>query len=331
MGEYQKSIVIDACGPLCGQGKGYELYIKGGITAAFCTMDPVNAYLDDTVKAFVHYLDLFRRQEGRIMQILTVDDIYKAKKENKLGIVLMFQGTNPLQGNLTMLELYYRLGIRQIMLCYNQKNIVGDGCTEPGNGGLSVFGEKAVKEMNRLGIVVDVAHTGHRTAMEAIEVSDKPVVVSHANAYSVYPNERNLKDDLMIAIAKKGGVVGLNVTPYFLSSVKYPKVDVFLDHLDYMVNTIGIDHVAIGTDYFIYQGGVSTDEECLAFYNKQIELGIWSKTSWPAPPWRCPEEIATPDLLPNLEPALRSRGYADSDIRKILGENYLNVLKNVWK
>lgn len=327
---YEDSIVIDTCAPLASVKDHYKNFINGRLTAIGATVFPVTGYLPETIKGIAQWYDRINGDE-RLMQILTVEDFYMAKKENKLGIILCFQGTNHIQSDLSFLEVYYRLGIRQILLCYNRRNAVGDGCEEPSNGGLSIFGEKAIKEMNRLGIVVDLAHTGYRTTMEAMEVSKKPCIFSHGNPYNVHQSPRNLKDEQILRIAKMGGVIGLNGFPTFVSSSAMPNVNQLIDHVDYFAKIIGIDHVCLGLDYCESMAGVIPDDVAMAEYNYRIETGQWSAATYPPPPYHYPREIAIPDMLPNLVPALKARGYAESDIKKILGENYIRVLKDVWK
>jgi membrane dipeptidase len=327
---YADSIVIDACAPLASQNKNFDRYIKGRLTTIAATVLPVHGYLPETIHGIIEWYDNFRRDE-RLTQVLSVDDIYQAKKQQKLGVILAFQGLTHLQSDVGLVEVFYRLGIRQMLLCYNTKNAVGDGCEEPGDGGLSTFGEKVIKEMNRLGILVDLAHTGYRTTMEAMEASDKPMVFSHGNSRSVYESKRNLRDDQVIKVAKMGGTVGLNGFPAFLSANPRPKIDIFLDHLDYYVRLVGIDHVALGLDYYGAQAGIMPNDAAMKLYKMRLATGQWTSDTYPPPPYYYPEEIQLPEKFPNIVPALRCRGYADTDIRKILGENYLRVLKAVWK
>jgi membrane dipeptidase len=327
---YDESIIIDACSPLASEGDNYKRYLKGGVTVIAATVFPTGGYLAETISGIAQYYARYRADD-RLKPILTVNDIYEAKKEKKLGIMLAFQGTSHLQANISLIEIYYNLGIRQMMLCYNTKNPVGDGCEERTNAGLSRFGEKAIKEMNRLGVLVDLSHTGYTTTMEAMEVSEKPVVFSHGNARGVYNSMRNLTDEQVIKVAKMGGTVGVNGYPAFISSDSRPKVNAFIDHIDYYVNLVGIDHVALGLDYYQCQAGILDDVIAKKIYDDLIAAGQWSTATYPPPPYHYPEEIKLPELLPNLAPALAARGYAESDIKKILGENYLRVLKEVWK
>lgn len=331
---YEKSIVIDACAPLAcpfeGESNYYLHYVDGKQTMVAGTILPLNSYLPQAIECITEYYKIFR-SDPRVRQILSVEDIYEAKKNGQLGIMLAFQGCSYLQNQLELIDVYYNLGIRQMMLCYNIKNCMGDGCAEPGNGGLSVFGAQAIERMNQLGILVDLAHTGYRTTMEAMEVCKKPPVFSHGNARAIWDTPRNLLDEQVRKAAELGGVVGVNGYPAFLSGNSKPKVDIFIDHIDYYVNLVGIDHVCLGVDYFQGQSGVMDDAEVIKKYQMLLASGSWNKKAYPAPPYYYPEEISMPEKLCNLPDALLARGYCESDIRKLLSENYLRVLKEVWR
>lgn len=331
---YDQSIVIDACAPLAcpyaGEYTYYQHYLQGKQTMIASTIIPLNSYLPQAIENITDYYKIFRA-DPRVRQILTVNDIYEAKKNGQLGIMLAFQGCSYLQNQLELIDVYYNLGIRQMMLCYNIKNCMGDGCAEPGDGGLSIFGAQAIERMNQLGILVDLAHTGYRTTMEAMEVCKKPPVFSHGNSRAVWDTPRNLLDDQVLRVAKLGGLVGVNGFPAFLSANPKPKVDIFIDHIDHYVQLVGIDHVCLGVDYFQGQHGIMKDEEVTKHYNLLISSGTWNKKAYPAPPYYYPEEISVPEQMCNLPDALLARGYSESDIKKLLGENYLRVLKEVWR
>jgi membrane dipeptidase len=313
------SIVIDHACPLVNPNMD-DAYIKllqeGGITVAMSTI----ASNDQFRSALNNILDFHERFETdtRLLLVTQVDDIYKAKKEGKIGVGLHFQNTRPIEYDVRLLDVFYKLGVRVIQLTYNEKNMVGDGCTEITDCGLSKFGKKLIKRMNKLGMLVDLTHVGHRTSMEAMEVSDAPVIFSHSNAWKVCPSKRNLKDDQILALAKKNGVIGMNVYPAFVKRVK-PTLNDLLDHVDYYAKLIGTDHIGIGFDFsdpgtikdFLYWG-----------YDEDTYL---------KPPFNHPKNIEDISKAPNFTAGLIARGYSESDIKKILGENFIRVFKEVWK
>lgn len=328
---YANSIVVDACAPLPAEDGEYVRYIDGGVTAVCPTVSPQWGNLPETIAGIEYYYSLIRK-DPRLLLILGVDDIYKAKKENKTGFILSFQNTTHLQADLGLIEIYYRLGVRQILLAYNSRTPVGDGCEEPENAGLSAFGIRAVKEMNRLGIIVDLSHTGYSTTMDAMDVSTKPCIFSHSNAYEVWQSPRNIKDDQAKKVAKKGGTIGINMTSYFMGAEKHPSINVFIDHLEYFAKLVGIDHVHLGFDYYQGQAEITANPAAvIKMYNDQVAAGVWNPKTYAMPPWYGPINMETPEKICNIVPALRARGFANSDIKKILGENYLRVAKEVWQ
>src|SRR5207249_2922710 len=175
--------------------------------------------------------------------------IEAAKRAGKVAVVLQFQGGTPLDYNANLVEAFYRLGVRVIQLTYNERNPLGDGCTERTDAGLSDLGVRVIAEMNRLGVAVDLSHVGYRTSMEAIEASAAPVIFSHSNARAVCDSARNLTDDQMRAAAARGGVIGVNAFPAFVARHQAPTVEHLLDHIEYMVRVVGDDHVGLGFDF----------------------------------------------------------------------------------
>lgn len=165
--------------------------------------------------------------------------------EGKLGVLFHFQGTLAFEDDINTIELYHRLGLRMCQLCYNTQDLVGCGCAVEKDKGLTDFGRKAIIEMNRLGIVVDCAHTGYQTTMDAIAVSQKPVIVSHGNASRVCDSKRNLLDDIITAIAWNGGVIGIKGYPAFVADKVSPSLEGFIDHIDYMVQKVGINLIQV--------------------------------------------------------------------------------------
>jgi len=327
---HQEAIFIDATCPLASVGNHFEKWIKGGATAIAPTVNRPPEMMRETMARVGEWFKTLRLKRDRLLHVTTVDDIFRAKKENKLGIIFHFQGTRPFETDLNSIEIFHRLGVRMVQLCYNVKDFVGDGCAERTDCGLSDFGVRVIGELNRLGIVVDCSHTGYRTTMEAIEVSKKPVIVSHGNVKAVCDSLRNLKDDQIRAIAKKGGVIGLNGYPDFVTKKRKSTLDDLLDHADYTARLVGTDHLSVGIDYYEGMAGVANDEDAKALYHKYVEGGVWNPRDYGPPPLYYPEGIEMPDQLPNLTAGLLKRGYSEEDIKKILGLNLIRVFREVW-
>jgi membrane dipeptidase len=166
--------------------------------------------------------------------------------------------------------------------------------------------------------------------MDAIETSTRPTVFSHAGAFKVHPSPRNIADDQMKAVAATGGLVGVVGFPAFVSDKVRPTLDDFIKHIDYMVDLIGIDHVALGIDYFEGQHPIADDEDAKLRYQRSLDIGRWSAKAYPPPPYYYPAGIETPEGLPNLTARLVGLGWKAEDILKVMGGNWVRVFRDVW-
>jgi membrane dipeptidase len=326
---HRDAIIIDATCPLA-QGERYlDWWREGGATAIAPTISGMvgNAR---TGFAMIGGWHRYVRERDDTLIVYQAADIERAKREGKLGLILHCQGTTLIEDELDLVDAYQAAGLRVVQLCYNRKNLVGDGAAERTDGGLSYFGVALIKRLNKLGMLVDCAHTGHQTSMEAVEVSTAPVIISHANARSVHDNRRNIEDDLIRGVAASGGVIGTVGFPSFLTAQGQPSLDQFIDDIAYKAELVGIDHVGIGIDYYQGQHGVENDEDARARYDKLVADGHWRPAEYPPPPYIYPEGIETPRTLPKLTRRLAERGFAEADIRKILGLNWVRVYGEVW-
>ena len=170
-----------------------------------------------------------------------------ATKENKVAIFFHFHDPNPCEGSPNMIELYYKLCVRNMLVVTNMKNVIGDGCKERTDGGLTRLGVTFIEEMNRVGMISDGSHTGYRTTMDMFEVTKVPAIFSHANPRSVFDHPRNITDDQIKACAKTGGVIGINGVGVFLGK-NDNSTETFLKHLDYVAELVGPQHVGLATD-----------------------------------------------------------------------------------
>ena len=327
---HKRAIIIDATCPLATFNDHFERWIAGGATVIAPTLSFPSELMRQTLTRLGEWYAKLRRHEDKLLHVLSVEDIYRAKEEKKLGVLFHFQGTTPFETDINNIEIFHRLGVRMVQLTYNVKDFVGDGCAERTDCGLSAFGVKVVGELNRLGIVVDCAHTGYQTTMDAIEASEKPVIISHGNVRAVCDNSRNLKDDTIQAIAKNGGVIGMNGYPAFVAKKARPHLDDLLDHVDHIAKLVGVEHISVGIDYFMGQAGIASDEQAKAAYEKRISAGAWNPRDYPPPPWFFPEGIEIPEKLTNLTAGLLKRGYSEAYIKMILGLNLIRVFKETW-
>jgi len=325
---HDTAIVIDAVCPLLWEPKYLELYRKGGATAVAPTVGGMDN-AETTMRSLGRWLKRIRENDDLAL-VSRAADIGAAKRDRKLGLMLHFQGTDPIEDDLDLIDAYKGIGVGMIQLTYNIKNRVGDGCEERTDAGLSRFGLDAIKRMNEARVVVDCSHTGYRTTMEAFEASTRPAVFSHAGCFSVHPSPRNIKDDQIKAAAQSGGLIGAVGFPAFVSASPRPTLDEFIRHIEHMVNLAGIDHVALGIDYFTGQHPLTSDEAAAAQYKGLVASGRWSPKAYPPPPYYYPAGIETPEGLPNLTRRLVELGWKTEDIHKVMGGNWVRVLRKVW-
>lgn len=284
---------------------------------------------------FTYTTDLMR---DSLVKAVGADDILAAKAAGRFGLCFTGNGVplrqewQGVRDELRLIRIFHQLGIRMMHLTYNRRNPIGDGAGEPHDGGLSDFGREVVAEMNRVGVIVDVAHSGWKTSLDAARVSARPMVASHTSCAAVYKHFRGKPDEVIEAICDTGGLIGICCIPRFLGGGG--DIHAFLDHIDHVVRTFGFDHAAIGCDT-AYVSRFEREERAKIPRRPdgQSPLDLpgarWDHL-WPQDDYR-----ATPDAerslawtnWPMFTLGMVMRGYSDDDIRKILGGNMLRVLR----
>ncbi len=269
---------------------------------------------------------------GALVPVRQAADIERVHRERKLGLLFDFQNTTPFAENLDRIDYFHGLGVRMVQLTYNLRNLVGDGCTEAYQGGLSHFGREVVRRLNELKMLVDVSHCSEQVGWDALKVSTAPVIVSHSTSKGVCYHDRGKTDELAKAVADRGGFFGVVVIPGFISPKKEPTLDDFVDHVEHLVDVMGIDHVGIGTD----KAGPGPGTDSMVIYPTDMPK---RKNTFDWAGFRDVEHRLTPDYhlngfenfsdWPNLTVALAKRGFNEAELRKLLGLNYLRVFRDV--
>ena len=245
---YDSSVVIDALNVSNWDSPAvYRSLHDGGVNAINATITVWENYREcmDNIKAWLRRF----RTERNLVQARSVREILDAKEQGNVGVVFGWQNASPIENDLDRLALFHALGVRIIQVTYNERNLLGNGCYERTDEGLSRFGVDAVREMNRLGILIDLSHVGDRTTLDAAELSEQPVACTHANARTFFDHVRNKTDDALGLIAERGGVIGANAFPPFLRKGFESTLDDYVDAIDDLVERVGVDHVGIGTDF----------------------------------------------------------------------------------
>lgn len=324
---HRRSIIIDSATFFL---KGYgDVVAEAGVTGVCLTTPMPWDDFETAVKKTEEYYVL-ARTDPRVLLVQRASDVRRAKAENKVGMILWSQGLNLIGDHLPHIETLFRLGYRILQLTYSERNYIGDGCNEDSNVGLSKFGRAVVKELNRLNIVVDLSHSGPRTSLDAVELSEQPVIISHANPASLYPHKRNISDELIKAVAARGGVVG--ATPYpplnWNGDPSHPPtIDDFIAAIDHMVELVGVDHVGLGTDSEATEGAYPAD--VIAELGRRYpDLGSAFRDAF----GRRTELQGFRGMrdLPWVTEKLLQRGYRSEDVQKIMGGNWLRVFEQVW-
>jgi membrane dipeptidase len=224
-------------------------------------------------------------------------------------------------------DVLYGLGVRAMGITYSESNALGSGLKETGDGGLTQFGRRVVRRMNQLGMTIDTAHCGDRTAADAIEMSEKPTLISHVGARALWNTNRMMPDDVLRACGAKGGVIGVEAAPHTTLTHNHPlhSIESIMEHVEYIANLVGIDHVALGPDTlfgdhvglhhaFASQLSISSAHAGPAYDEVEYVRGLEN-----------PAEV-----MPNVARWLVAHGYSDEDIAKVMGRNVLRVLEQTW-
>jgi membrane dipeptidase len=338
---HREALILDMVAPLVVDvfPQGAEDYLAGGVAAVGATvLDPLSpeSPLEGCLQGFrgvAHIRALVDSIPEKLLLVESVGDLHRAKRSNKLGVIIHFQDCTQFERTVGLVEPFYRSGARVAQLTYNVRNLVADGCIERLDGGLSKFGVRLVKEMNRVGMVVDGSHTGQRSTLDAMEVSEAPFIFSHSGSKAIYDHPRNITDEQIRECAQTGGVVGIHGAPFILGNVENPTIQDVIHHIAHVSELVGTDHVGIGLDYHagISPYSASDADARKAMFQSSDEDDLWNPGDIPPPPWTYASEIKTPAHMRNLTAGLLASGFSYDDTRKVMGANFVRVFERVWK
>lgn len=274
----------------------YVQFFAAFIDPAYCQAYALKRAMQ-IIDKFYEQIDVYN---DNISLCRNYSEIIDATSQNKVAAILSIEGGDTLQGELSSLRIFYRLGVRSICLTWNYRNEIADGVRDGSSGGgLTPFGRLVVKEMNILGMLVDLSHISEKGFWDVIELTESPIIVSHSNARKLCSHKRNLTDQQILAVKKNGGVIGLNLYPIFLNMSEKASLCDLIRHIEYFSALIGTDHIGLGTDF----DGI----ECT------------------------PEDLNGIEDLNKIFNELLKLNYSEEAIRKFAGNNFLRVIKAVMK
>jgi membrane dipeptidase len=305
-----------------------------GITAVNVTVNgfaPTGAAAyEGTVRALAFLDREIAAHPDAFVAVRTAADIRQAKESKRLGLIAGFQDATMLEGDLSRVDTFHNLGVRIIQLTYNVRNLLADGCLEPGNAGLSNFGRGVVARMNELGILVDLSHCGRRTTLDAIAASKKPAAATHTGCAALVDVPRNKTDEQLKQLADRGGVAGMYLMP-FLRASGQPAAEDFVRHVEHAVRVCGEDHVGVGSDLSITPLDLTPEFRALhaGFVRERRRQGI-SAPGEAEDVFNYVPDFNTPRRMEQIADALAARGHSTARIEKILGGNWLRLFGDVW-
>ncbi|HSA56516.1 MAG TPA: membrane dipeptidase [Gemmatimonadaceae bacterium] len=305
-----------------------------GITAVNATCSASGVGADSfigTVSNIAFWEREFAAHPDVLMKVRTVADLREAKRSRRVGVILGFQDATMFDLDVSRVDLFHHLGVRIVQLTYNLRNLVGDGCLEPGNAGLSVFGRQVVRRMNELGMLVDVSHVGRQSTTDAIAASTRPVAATHSGCAALNDVPRNKPDAILRAMARKGGVIGIYLMP-FLRAQGQPNADDFLRHVSHAVNVCGEDHVGVGSDLSITPLDLTP-----AFRATHADFVRARRAAGISAPGEAEDvfnyvpDFNSPRRMDLIADALAKAGHGSARIEKIIGGNWMRLLGEVWQ
>jgi membrane dipeptidase len=294
-----------------------QRYRAAGMTAVMLNVGFGDMGIEEHVRTLASLRHWIRSRPEDYILLSTADDVEQAHASGRLAVGFDIEGANAVADQPSLVSLYYDLGVRWMLLAYNNNNRVGGGCQDDDTG-LTAFGREVIAEMERVGMQVCCSHTGHRTVRDVFDVATRPVIFSHSNPSSVHPHPRNIPDDLIRACAATGGVVGINGIGSFLGQNDNSS-ETFARHVDHVAQLVGPEHVALGLDYVFDTQELDDYLEKMG-HTFPAELG-----------YKRGMRMVAPEQLTTIVETLQNWGYGDADLRAVLGGNLMRLARAVWR
>jgi membrane dipeptidase len=302
---------------------------ESGVNAIKWSLGGIDSGFVDTMAEIAPIFRLLELHPTYFTQIRVAEDLARAKREGRLGLILSFESVEMLEGRLDRLELFRDLGVRVMQLSYNRRSPFANGVMEPDAVGLTSLGREAVRRMNALGIAIDLSHANEAATSDVIALSSKPAVITHAGCTAIHPHPRNKSDEQLRALAARGGVVGIYDLMYLVPSPKQATLDDYMRHVVHALDVAGEDHVGVGSDVSLEPFDTSADN--LAKWMHYVERRQTAGLAAPEedrPPYV--EGLNTPRRMEIIADSLLRRGYPARVVEKVLGANFVRALGEIW-
>ena len=304
----------------------FQINRDAGLDAVHVTVVYHEDY-DEFLKRLVEWNDHFEQNSDLIFLGKSYKDIEKAKIEKKTAIFFGFQNCSPIEDDISLIEKVHKHGCRFMQLTYNNQSLLATGCYEKKDSGVTNFGKEAIKEMNRVGIVIDMSHSAEKSTLDAIEISEKPIAITHANPLFWHNTIRNKSNELLKTLASSGGMLGLSLYPHHLKDKSNCTLESFCEMTARTVDIMGISNIGIGSDLCLYQPNNIVEWMRNGTWTKSKNYGEGSvdKPGFPEQPsW-----FIDARGFANLEKGLKKIGFNNEEVDKILGNNWFNFYKEI--
>ncbi len=304
----------------------FEINREAGLDAVHVTVVYHEDY-DEFLTRIYEWDELFKKNSDLIFLGKDFKDIEKAKSENKTAIFFGFQNCSPIEDDLKLVEKVHELGCRFMQLTYNNQSLLATGCYEKVDSGVTNFGKEVIKEMNRVGIVIDMSHSAEKSTLDAIELSEKPIAITHANPLFWHSAKRNKSDALLKNLSESGGMLGLSLYSHHLKDSSNCKLENFCEMVAKTADLIGIKNIGIGSDLCLNQPDSVVEWMRNGTWTKAKNYGEGSKDKPGFP--KQPDWFVDARGFNSLEKGLKNIGFSIDEVNDILGNNWFNFYKGI--
>ena len=304
--------------------KIFKQWRASNLTAVHVTIS-YHEQFRETVSNFEQWNSWFEKYPSLIMPAFYAEDVETANKQNKTAVIFGFQNPSPIEDDIGLVEILHRLGGRFMQLSYNNQSLLATGCYEENDPGITRMGKEVIKEMNRVGMVVDMSHSSERSTFEAIELSSRPIVISHANPSFWHPAKRNKSDEIIKELSNSNGMLGFSLYPHHLNNSTQCSLEDFCSMIARTADLIGIDHIGFGSDLCQDQPDSIVEWMRVGKWTKELDYGEGSASNPGFPDM--PSWFRDNRDWHNIIEGLKKQGFSNDEINKIKGENWLSFFR----